>query len=403
MGDHSEYQYFQYIDGTARPYIKGKNQVTETYEDVEPRMHHYVMWSGGTDSTLLLYELLDTYGAEYVHAISYNYPWLYEDKYQSEKVYREKFIEKMKTKGSRYYPFSYNEFNTTVESYVGDNIHPLYGNRPSYPQAVAWLLSVGPYIPDRSYIYTGAILDDDLSFRREYYREMFTGMCGVLGKYLMLREPYALLKKHEILDKLIEYDLYDCTWFCELPPNGPETKCCKCNPCLLHMRSLSALDNGYTKFKVSEDVRMKASSELKKMEKEKAKRSKKSLLIDKSSESKLDDSIKDDAMKVLNYIKDCYNNDCFIKMDDIDQYLMIKPINEVLINQNTKCLCIRGINLNKIIENIVPNRPVVDIINELKVIGALHAPSKGKNTIKLNGKNHSARFYAFKLSFLESK
>lgn len=230
----------------AIPYMYGANQVALTYEDAQDRHDHYVMWSGGCDSTMLLYELLRAYGPERVVAVSYIYPWLTAQKVQNEKDHRIAFMAAMKLRGLG--DFRNLELKISQNNVIGDTVWVNQG--AGLPQAVAWLLSVPIYASDDSYIYTGAIRNDDLTLRLESYHELFHGLTGVLRKNIKLREPYLYLTKANIIEKLIKEDLYDLTWFCENPSDGHITPCGRCVPCKTHHSALIELQQATTDPKV---------------------------------------------------------------------------------------------------------------------------------------------------------
>lgn len=222
------------------PYIPGQNQIKATYGTDIPGKDskHYVMWSGGTDSTLLLYELLMTYGPEHVIAISYKYPWLTKDKYENEKAHRIAFLATMQVRGLG--GFKHMELTISQTDIMGNINYDIQAKQGAgLPQAVAWLLSVPLYAEEGAYIYDGCIKNDDLVIRLEHYTNIFRGVSGVMRRDLTLRQPYLNLSKENILEKLIGYDLYSETWFCEMP-NGSSI-CNKCKPCNLHKISLSYL------------------------------------------------------------------------------------------------------------------------------------------------------------------
>lgn len=224
---------------------------------------HYLMWSGGTDSTLLLYELLDTYGADHVIAISYIYPWLLSDKASSEKIAREAIKAKLNTLGPKFANFSHTEITVSQEQKTGSFLQAIQGG--GLPQAVAWLLSVPLFAEENSYIYDGGIRCDDLTLRLEDYHRLFTGVAGVMRKGLTLREPHLHYTKANVLERLIEYDLYDIAWYCE-QPDGVMKPCRKCTPCITHIAALIEL---YLSPRVSEFVKQRALRELNKIQKDK--------------------------------------------------------------------------------------------------------------------------------------
>ena len=243
------------------PFLPNCNQIqTGSWEDGKDS-NHYLMWSGGTDSTLLLYELLDTYGPEHVFAITYKYPWLLDAKAQSEKFAREAIKAKLATIGPKFRGFSHTEITVTQEQINGSYMQAYQGG--GLPQAVAWLLSVPIYASENSYIYDGGIRGDDLTLRLEEYHTLFRGVAGVMRKGLTLREPYLHYTKANVLEKLIGYDLYDVAWFCE-QPDDVTTACYRCTPCTTHISALVELS---ITPRVSEFVKQRALKELDKIKK----------------------------------------------------------------------------------------------------------------------------------------
>lgn len=243
------------------PFSPNHNQIqTGSWEDGKDS-NHYLMWSGGTDSTLLLYELLDTYGPEHVFAITYKYPWLLDAKAQSEKIAREAIKAKLSTMGSKFRGFSHTELAINQEQINGPFMQAFQGG--GLPQAVAWLLSVPIYASENSYIYDGGIRCDDLTLRLEEYHTLFRGVAGVMRKGLTLREPYIYYTKANVLEKLIEYDLYDVAWFCEQPKDVTKP-CYRCTPCTTHISALIELS---ITPRVSDFVKQRALKELDKIKK----------------------------------------------------------------------------------------------------------------------------------------
>lgn len=232
---------FKFIDDTYKVFIPNTNQIQITYDKNENKdSNHIVMWSGGTDSTLLLYELLQTYGPEKVIAISYNYPWLLKSKFEMENRYRELFKAKLRIVDPRLADFNHSVMTISVDNNMirGHHDH----NRVGYIQAASWLLSIPQFATKNSYIYLGSIINDELeTVKSESLNQLFEGICGVIGKDLYLRRPYLLFKKFMIIQKLIEYKLYDSTWFCEMPDNTNNKICGECNPCLTHLEALHTL------------------------------------------------------------------------------------------------------------------------------------------------------------------
>lgn len=216
------------------PVFRMSNQIHETYAGEDNlSAKHYVLWSGGCDSTLLLFELLQEYGSDNVVAVSYNYPWLDKIKHDSEVAYRNAFKAKMNLRGSRYANFKHIELEIGSTSDKGF-AWPVSGG---LPQAIAWLLSIPLYMNDGDYVYEGGIKEDDLTLFTDEYQSIVDNISTILGRKIKLRRPYLYYRKADIIDKLIRYDIYDCTWYCEMP-RDVGTPCCHCVPCATHINAL---------------------------------------------------------------------------------------------------------------------------------------------------------------------
>ena len=213
-------------------------------KDIAEGRKHYVLWSGGTDSTLLLYELLDTYGSENVTAVSYIYPWLNKNKVESEFFHRESFKSKMKCRGEKYSKFNHVEFNFNQRALEG-NILQAFNTPYGSPQAVSWLLAITIHAANNSYIYDGGNIGDTLTVHLKSYYKLFDGIAETLDKNIILRQPYIYFNKTMILEKLMKYDLYDESWYCEMP-GGVNVPCYKCHPCKTH---ISASEDDYIRAK----------------------------------------------------------------------------------------------------------------------------------------------------------
>lgn len=223
------------------PVTPGMNQIKASYEAdtlaTERQRKHFVLWSGGCDSTLCLYELLDYYGADNVVAVSMKYPWLDVTKWNNEKKYRDAFKAKMRLKGDKYSEFEHFEIDIAMNA-VGDVDHgSIIGKGYGLPQAIGWMFSIPISMNPGSYLYLGSIKEDDLTMYNSEYEELFRLVCKILGRDLYLRQPYLYFRKADIIERLIKYGIYDCTWSCEMP-NGLGKRCNHCTPCKTHMNAI---------------------------------------------------------------------------------------------------------------------------------------------------------------------
>lgn len=253
---------FKYIDDRVTALVENSNMIKSIYGDIPNEGNkHYVLWSGGTDSTLLLYELLDLYGSDNVIAISLKYPWLDETKWKTEMLHREAIKSRLALRGKRFAGFTHSEITISIEN-INKHLYLSHRGVFGYPQAVSWISIISVFMDDHSYLYTGGIRDDDLIIRRDPYHDLFISIAKTLDKEITLREPYLYLTKADILYKLFEYNLYDDIWYCELPKNVNE-QCCLCTPCKTHMNALTKLTNQHLIVRtIPELIKLKAQEAL---------------------------------------------------------------------------------------------------------------------------------------------
>lgn len=221
-------------------YVPGANQLKFQYENesTPSDAKHVLLWSGGCDSTVLLYELLELYGKHNVIAISYNYPWLLDSKQKAESNHREAVKAKLKLRGDKFDGFTHVNFDIKQERCSdGSYLNAIGGG---LPQAIGWLFLAPLYIPSGSYVYNGYIRSDDLTIRTHEYQEIFSNISKILDKDITLRMPYLYLSKSQIIEKLFDYNLYDETWYCEMPA-GDGRRCLQCVPCKTHTAALVSL------------------------------------------------------------------------------------------------------------------------------------------------------------------
>jgi hypothetical protein len=105
-----------------------------------------------------------------------------------------------------------------------------------------WLTNVFPLIPNKSALVSGYHHGDDF-FDIDVFPEWFKvydGLSALYGKDVMFLVPLKRERKTEILKKLKQYGIYDCTWHCEIPNNTG--KCGRCVPCETHDQAMAYID-----------------------------------------------------------------------------------------------------------------------------------------------------------------
>ncbi|AMM44912.1 7-cyano-7-deazaguanine synthase [Bacillus phage SP-15] len=202
------------------------------YDTVKEDKNHYVIWSGGCDSTLLLYEVASKYGTKEkpIKTISFESQFLQSNKVKTERYRRTRLLMEFKKRGLHI------QNTTVVTSDKGEKYYP---QQKGLAQAFLWVTQSLIYVGSDN-LYFGYIKGDDFwqSYSDFYYACEYLGR--LLGHEPNLCIPFRYDKKSTILNELHEHDLYDLTWYCELPDeiNQP---CGRCNPCSTHLKALFEL------------------------------------------------------------------------------------------------------------------------------------------------------------------
>ena len=241
------------------PVNKNKNAGQLAFYHPDPDALHYVMWSSGCDSTLLLYELLKKYGPDKVVAISCRFPWLNKKKASHEVVFRQRFIDMLKRNNTGLDTFTHYTIDVTWQYRPKNTKNGGYYSS-GLLQAYSWLSIAFPLLKPNSWFYIGTIRGDDLvTLYLQQFQTMFEACAKMLNKEVHLCMPYVGYTKAKVLTKLIEYGIYDYTWFCEKPESPTSGPCSRCHPCETHTEALAAIA---TDPSLSHEVQFKAVTEL---------------------------------------------------------------------------------------------------------------------------------------------
>ena len=180
-----------------------------------------IAYSGGCDSTLLLYNTIVNNKDDDITALSIRYKQIGDFKYTNECVARVNFLSFMRSKG----------YNFNLEHIEFDNnwITRSYG--PIQP--TMWLNILAHYIFENTTVYFGYI-DGDYIWR--YMREftvVFENLMKIMDKSgCSLDFPLHGYSKIDVINNLNKAGIPDnCYWFCE--GNHKDLKPCgECSPCL---------------------------------------------------------------------------------------------------------------------------------------------------------------------------
>lgn len=241
------------------PINKNKQAGQLAFYQPNPDAKHYVMWSSGCDSTLLLYELLKKYGPDKVIAISCKFPWLNKKKASHEVVFRQRFIDDLKRKNTGLSGFTHYTIDVNWQYRPKNSKNGGY-HSSGLLQPYSWLTIALPLMKPNDWFYIGTIRGDDLvTLYLRQFQDLFEASSKMLNKEIHLCMPYVGYTKANVIAKLIEYGIYDLTWFCEKPESPTSGPCTNCHPCKTHIEALASIATDTT---VSKDVQFKAVSEL---------------------------------------------------------------------------------------------------------------------------------------------
>lgn len=189
-----------------------------------------VVWSGGADSTLLLFELAVKYGAK--HNPVFAYSFVKENVAQApfDKQARKKLKKVFKEMGLN---IKYAE----VKESLRGRIPWQYTN--GLPQCMMWLGGLAPILMCNAYIHLGYIREDDFWHANYTARQAFYKLGALVDSKAEMETPYEYERKADILRKLKHYGLLDLIRYCE---DDKEEPCGKCPSCKKHHHALLDLE-----------------------------------------------------------------------------------------------------------------------------------------------------------------
>jgi 7-cyano-7-deazaguanine synthase in queuosine biosynthesis len=192
---------------------------------------HYVAWSGGCDSSLLLYKISEELKKDNkeVTALISKSGFIGKRKEVSEEMARISFEDALL---ARKIEIKKLTIQTIIDQRFGET-----GVNQGYAQAGLWVLEFLPIMKDNSVIHFGYIKDDDFWLFDHHFTKMVEQYCKMLNKNITLSFDLAFYTKVDVISELIELDLLDKVWFCETPPEVGKA-CGNCHPCQTHKVAL---------------------------------------------------------------------------------------------------------------------------------------------------------------------
>ncbi len=183
-----------------------------------------VLFSGGCDSTLVLYNILKE--KELVTAISVNHcqvPAINQNKHSRELFKKE--MEKRELTNCSYCEVDINNSCGCVQDING------------LSQPIIWAIVAMLYIRNGETIYFGYHAGDDFWSHKTEFENVINNACAICGKEVKIEYPLQYMTKAQIIQKLKQRGLYDFCWYCEYPTS--ESKPCgNCQPCRTHRTAL---------------------------------------------------------------------------------------------------------------------------------------------------------------------
>jgi hypothetical protein len=184
--------------------------------------NHYLLWSGGYDSTSLLVKLgKESSEDNPVHVIDCNYTnGLNKNQYEAQKLAKIKILKILRSRG---YHIEEHQITVSIDGIAGANII----------QPFWWITSALNVIPDDSMLHLGYVSDDGFcswGFKKEI-SEIFYSGCAIMGKKdVALLYDYKYVPKTIIIRNIKKAGLYDICWTCERPIKKGR-KYVACNVC----------------------------------------------------------------------------------------------------------------------------------------------------------------------------
>ena len=200
---------------------------------------HVVIYSGGCDSTLLLYELSKKFGTKKnpVKALSFNYVQAINPrKIKTEKKTRNSFKQYCK-KNKIYVDFL--DINITTNRKYDKRACESYSFN-GIAQPYLWLTSLSTILLGKHNIYFGYIKEDDFWFFKTEFINAFNALQKITGTESRLIFAYSHAYKKNIIKELNENKIYEYTWHCEMPTDDNK-RCGTCHPCKKHDQALKQI------------------------------------------------------------------------------------------------------------------------------------------------------------------
>ena len=189
-----------------------------------------VLWSGGCDSTLVLWDLLQKQSRNDppIRTLSIDHFAVWAGKEQA--AAREKIMGVLRKQG-------YRVENELVTIQCGDRTGlPSKGPSGSgtsgfrIPQAALWIGQAVEHLEPEENLYVGYIRGDDMWHHVQEWRWAFQYMAYLVGRTGNLFAPLEWSTKANVIERLRGAGLFPYCWTCSDPKDGKE--CGRCKECM---------------------------------------------------------------------------------------------------------------------------------------------------------------------------
>jgi len=197
-------------------------------------MRNLVLWSGGSDSTLLLYQLSKNNSDDTINAVSICTSYAPDSiEIKKEKNCREnikKYFNEIGIKNVIYTEIEINmPLNREFETWSSLMFYP-----------IIYLGNISPYLKPNDMVYLAYIKEDiELHFKYPILN-LAKLISSIININFELKFPFEYKSKIDVLDEIIKLNLLDKVSWCSHPLNDG-SPCKKCRSCVMHYSALYGL------------------------------------------------------------------------------------------------------------------------------------------------------------------
>jgi len=198
-----------------------------------------ICWSGGCDSTLILWDLLQKQSKNdppiRTIAIDHFAVWAGEE----QDAARTKILFVLRERG-----FRIEHETLTIRCGDRNGLPCGTSEKPStlrIPQAPLWLINAIMHLEPKEDLYVGYIRGDDVWHYIQEYRWVFQYAAYLVGREGKLFTPLEFFTKADVIQALKLAKLFQYCWTCSSPKNGKQ--CGKCKECKTQKLALYELSN----------------------------------------------------------------------------------------------------------------------------------------------------------------